>query len=269
MKKILFGICLTAMATTAMAQSTQTVQIVEYNGKAQKTPMQGVGLAVANAGAAMSDAEGMLTLNFRTLKAGDPVQIRRIEKAGYEVFNLEAVNQWTVSPKMTFQLVICQSDKVRQLCDTYSQAASESYGRQLQQEKARLEADRKAGKLKEEEYKAELQKTEDFFAQQLENLDLYVEKFAHFDLSELNEQEQAIIELVQKGEMDEAIARYEQMDLLSKYQTQSQEIQSIRTTQDSLSTIRTEKAIARDSLKSTIDFMENVKKEKTSSQPHP
>jgi len=246
----------------SIAQSEQRVQIVEYNGKAEKTPVQGVGLSVNNAGSAMSDAQGFLTLKFRTLHAGDPVVIRRIEKAGYEVFNLEAVQQWTVSPQIPFQLVICKSEKVRALCDQYASVASESYGKQLQQEKARLEEERKAGKLKEAEYQEELKKTEDFFAQQLENLDLYIEKFAHFDLSELSQEEQGIIELVQKGEIEEAIARYEQMDLLGKYQQTSKEIKSIRTTQDSLTIIREEKAVARDSIKSTIDFMEGVKANK-------
>lgn len=261
MKKILACATLFAALTTLSAQSVQPVQIVEYNGKAEKTPVQGVSLTVANAGAAISDANGNLTLNFRTLKAGDPVQIRRIEKAGYEVFNLEAVEQWVIAPKMAFQLVICKSEKIKALCDLYNQAASENYSKQLQAEKDRLAADRKAGRLKEEEYQAELQKTEDLYAQQLENLDLYVEKFAHFDLSEMSKQEQEIIELVQKGMMDEAITKYEQMDLLSKYQAQSKDIQQIRTTQDSLTVIRAEKVIARDSLKSTIDFMENVKKQ--------
>lgn len=264
MRKTFIITILSLLSATAWAQSTQPVQILEYNGKEAKTPMQGVGLSVNNAASAMSDAQGLLTLTFRTLHAGDPVVIRRIEKAGYEVFNLEAVEQWNISPRETFQLVICKSDKIRQLCEVYNQAASESYGKQLQQEKERLAEDLKAGKLKEEEYKAELQKTEDFFAQQLENLDLYVEKFAHFDLSELSKEEQAIIELVQQGKIDEAISRYEQMDLLSKYQEQSKEIKSIRNTQDSLSVIREEKVIARDSIKSTIDYMEKVKKKEPS-----
>lgn len=260
-KRIIALLLLCSTLFSLHAQSTQQVQVLEYNGKADKTPVQGVNLTVNNAASAISDAAGFLTLSFRTLKAGDPIVIRRIDKAGYEVFNLEAVEQWTIAPNVPFQLVICKSDRVRALCDQYSRIASQNYDRQLQAEKARLEEDRKSGKLKEEEYKAELQKTEDFFAQQLENLDLYVEKFAHFDLSELNKEEQAIIELVQKGAMDEAIAAYEQLDLLSKYQQQSKDITSIRTTQDSLSVIRVEKAIARDSLKSTIDYMENVKKQ--------
>ena len=260
-KKLLLGLALCASLTTLSAQSVQSVQILEYNGTDEKTPVAGVSLTVGNAAAAMSDEKGLLTLNFRTLKAGDPVKIRRIEKTGYEVFNLEAVEQWVIAPKEVFQLVICKTDRIKALCDLYNQAANENYSKQLQQEKDRLEADRKAGRLKEEEYKAELQKTEELYAQQLENLDLYVERFAHIDLSQLTEQEQEIIALVQKGLMDEAILKYEQMDLLGKYQQQSKNIQQIRSTQDSLSVIHKEKSIARDSLKSTIDYMEKVKKQ--------
>lgn len=260
---VLFGAMLIISAahlSVVHAQTNQQVQILEYNGKAQKTPIQGVNLSVNNAPAAMSDANGALTLNFRTLKAGDPVVIRRIEKSGYEIFNLDAVQQWIISPDVPFQLVICKSDQIRTLCEQYSSIASQSYGKQLQQEKARLAEERKKGLLKEEEYQTELQKTEDFYAQQLENLDLYVEKFAHFDLSELSEQEFSIIELVQKGEIEEAIAHYEKLNLLSQYKNATKQIQSIRTTQDSLTSIRNEKTAARDSLKSTIDFMEEVKK---------
>lgn len=260
MKRNLILALLLLSAVGASAQSSQPVQILEYNGSEAKTPLQGVGLTVANAGAAMSDAQGVLTLNFRTSKAGDPVVIRRIEKAGYEIFNKEAVEQWTIAPQVPFQLVLCRSDKFRKLCDQYSQVASESYGRQLQKEKSRLAAERQAGRLKEEEYQAELIKVQDEYDEQLENLDLYVEKFARFDLSELSEQERQIIALVQEGKIDEAITRYEQMDLLGSYISQTKDIHQISAAQDSLSEIRNNKAEALDTLRQVIDFMENVKK---------
>ncbi|MBR0036882.1 MAG: hypothetical protein IJP70_04500 [Bacteroidales bacterium] len=260
MKRIIIPVLALLLSALSYAQSTQQVQILEYNGKEAKTPIQGVGLTVANAGAALSDAQGVLTLNFRTNKAGDPVVIRRIEKAGYEVFNREAVEQWTVAPNVPFLLVLCRSDRFRQLCDQYSQIASESYGRQLQKDKARLAAERKAGKLKEKEYQDELLKVQDEYEQQLENLDLYVEKFARFDLSELSDQERQIIALVQEGKIDEAITRYEQMDLLGQYVTQSKEIRQISNAQDSLTAVRNNKAEAIDTLRQVIQMMENIKK---------
>ena len=58
------------------AQSVQQVQVLEYNGREQKTPLAGVSLTVQNAGSTMSDAHGAITLQFRSLKAGEPVQIR-------------------------------------------------------------------------------------------------------------------------------------------------------------------------------------------------
>lgn len=261
MKKLI-SILWAMMAVCAIAQTTQQVQIVEYNGKESKTPVQGVGLTVQNAAAAISDAQGMLTLQFRTLHQGDVVTLRRIDKAGYEVFNSEAVEQWVISPSNTFQLVICRSDRFRQLCDQYNKVASESYARQLQADKAKLEAERKAGKLKEAEYEAQMQDLINQYEEQLENLDLYVEKFARFDLSELSDEEQQIIELVQQGQIDEAIARYEQLDLLSKYQAESKDIQQITSAQDSLSAVRQNKVQARDSIGQIIELMEGVKNSK-------
>lgn len=55
------------------------------------------------------------------------------------------------------------------------------------------------------------------YDRQLDNLDNYVEKFARIDLSELQKEEQEIIELVQQGDFDAAIARYESLDLKEKY----------------------------------------------------
>ncbi|MBQ0057647.1 MAG: hypothetical protein KBT20_08325 [Bacteroidales bacterium] len=259
MKRLTFVAALFALALGAFAQSTQPVQILEYNGKDSKTPLKGVGLTVNNAGAAMSDDQGLLTLSFRTLKAGDAVVLRRLEKAGYEVFNQEAVEQWTVAPQQTFQLILCRSDRFRALCDQYNQVASESYARQLEKDKARIRAEREAGKLKEAEYQSKLQAVQDQYDEQLENLDLYVEKFARFDLSELSEAEQNIIALVQEGKIDDAILRYEQMNLLGQYQTQSREIKQINSAQDSLSVIRQNKVEARDSIRQIIDFMEGIR----------
>lgn len=250
---------LISMSAIASAQTTQSVQVVEYNGKEAKTPMQGVGLTVTNAGAAMSDAQGMLTLTFRTLHPGDPISIKRIEKSGYEIFNIDAVEQWTISPQQQFQLIICRSDRFRALCDQYNQVASQSYAQQLQKDKNRLAAEREAGKLKEAEYEQKLQEVTDMYEEQLENLDLYVEKFARFDLSALSEAEQAIIELVQQGKIEDAIARYEEMDLLGQYKAQSNDIQQISSAQDSLSVIREEKVAARDSIGQIINMMEDVK----------
>lgn len=240
------------MPTWLLAQSVQQVRILEYNGKEQKTPLPGVSLTVQNAASAMSNAQGEVTLQFRTLKAGDAVQLRRIDLAGYEVFNLEAVEAWTIAPQRPFILVLCRSERFRELCDKYNAAANASYERQYKRDKQALEKLRKKGKLQQEEYEVQRQALEQQYNEQLDQLESYVERFARIDLSEISAEEQQIIELVQKGHIDEAINRYEELDLLAKYQKQSEEIHSVRTTRQELQDLGILKAEARDSLRSAL-----------------
>lgn len=254
-RAILSGMLLLACLFLS-AQATQKVRVMEYNGKQQKTPLATVEVSVANAGSTISDAKGEATLRFRTLKAGDRVQVKRIGKDGYEIFNKDALKQWMVSGSTTFTIVLCKTASFKKLCDNYNRAASASYEAQYKKEQNKLAAERKAGKLKEEEYKQKLQQLEDDYAQQLEDLEKYVDAFARIDLSEISEQEQKIIDLVQEGKIDEAIKRYEELDLLSKYQQQSKEIKNISDAEDSLKMIRDEKQAAVDTLKRVIDLMQ-------------
>jgi len=53
---------------------------------------------------------------------------------------------------------------------------------------------------------------------QMQNLDTYVDKFARIDLSELDDREAAIIALVQEGKIDEAIAKYDELNLTQQLQ---------------------------------------------------
>lgn len=230
------------------AQSSQQVQILEYNGKDKKTPLQGVTLSVQNAASTMSDEQGAMTLQFRSLKAGDAVQVRRIDLAGYEVFNQEAIDAWTISPKKVFTLVLCKSERIKTLCEQYNSVASESYARQLKKDKEALNRLKAEGKLNQQNYEKRLQELEEQYNSQLDNLENYVDRFAHIDLSELSDEEQKIIELVQQGEIDKAISLYEEMDLLAKYQQQSKDLKSVRSSITDLDSLSQQKNESKDEL---------------------
>ncbi|MDE6023434.1 MAG: hypothetical protein K2G13_08030, partial [Muribaculaceae bacterium] len=75
---------------------------------------------------------------------------------------------------------------------------------------AKLKSD---GKLKEAEYNQQLLLLHENYEQQLDNLESYVDRFARIDLSEISSVEQEIIELVQQGKIDEAIERYDQLNI--------------------------------------------------------
>lgn len=238
--------------STLKAQVEQSIVVTEYNGKSEKTPLSGVNVTVLNAASTMSGEDGKAILRFRTLHAGDKVSIRRIEKSGYELFNSMATDQWTVSTNRPFQLVLCRSDKFKALRDQYSRVASDSYAKQYKAEMARLASERKKTKMLEETYQQKLLDLENQYQQQLEDLENYVDQFARIDLSELNNQQQELIDLVQQGKIDEAIQKYESADYQAQYQKQSEEIAKIDRAQAQLAVIEAQKRSEREKVFQTI-----------------
>lgn len=196
------------------AQVTQTCVVLQYNRDEKKTPLPGVEVMVSNAGSQVSDAEGRLTLRFRTLKTGDRVQLLGIHKQGFELMNKDAVEQWNVSSdQKPFEIVMVSSAYFAQLKDRLMQKSSDSYKAKYQQAVHDLEAERKAGKLKEEEFNRKYDELESRYRNQLMNLDRYVDQFARIDLSEVSAEEQRILELVEAGRIDEAVLAYEKLDI--------------------------------------------------------
>lgn len=232
---------LLAGSSSLLAQSEQKISVLEYNGKDGKTPLSQVGVTVLNAGATISDDKGEATLKFRTLHAGDRVSVRRIEKAGYEIFNSQAIEQWSVSPQRPFQIILCRSDKFMALRDQYSRVASDSYAKQYKAEQAKLAAERKKTKMLEEVYQQKMLDLENQYQQQLEDLETYVDQFARIDLSELNSQQQELINLVRDGKIDEAVKKYESADYQAQYRKQCEEIAKIDHAQAQLAVVEAKK----------------------------
>lgn len=216
MKRALGIICL-LIAFGTSAQVVQKGVVVEYNEKARKTALAGVEVRAQRAQSTVSDKKGGFELDFPTLKAGDRVAVRRIEKPGYEVFNKEAVEQWNINPTQPFTVVMCRSDRFKRIRDGYERAASASYERQFRKEKSALEKERAAGKLREEEYEKELRTLQESYDSQLDKLENYVDRFARIDLSELSAEEQGVLDLVAEGKIEEAIRNYDELDFTGKY----------------------------------------------------
>lgn len=213
---IVFAFC---GISTMSAQSVQQGVVLEYKGEQAKTPLANVAVTAANASATMTDNKGAFSLNFRTLKAGDNIQFRRIEKAGYEVMNKEAVEAMRVgrgSDAKPLEIVLCKTETLEQIRDGYRTVAAQRYEKQLKAQEAEVKRMRDEGKIKEEEYNNRLNALEEEYEDKLSKMDTYVDRFARIDLSALNDEEKEIIALVQEGKIDEAIARYDDMKLTEK-----------------------------------------------------
>lgn len=236
--------------------SAQTIQegvVKEYNEKAKKTPLPGVELRVSSAANTASDKKGLFALNFLTLNPGDKINVRRIEKLGFEIFNKEAIEQWNINPKTPFVIVMCRSEKFKKIRDNYQRLASANYDSQFNKEQERLTKLKQDGKIKEGEYKKRLNELAESYERQLDNLDNYVDRFSRIDLSELSADEQEIIELVQQGKFEEAIQKYEEQNYLGKYKQEVADIKDITSAIGQLDNIKEAKVSTRDRLLDAID----------------
>jgi tetratricopeptide (TPR) repeat protein len=242
-----------------MAQIVETGCVKEYNERMEKTPLDQVEIIVSNAGSTVSDSLGNFVLEFRTLKVGDKVSVRRIEKIGYEVFNTDVLDHWVISnDDQPFSIVMCKSEKFKRIRDNYSAISSASYEKQMKKEMRLLEVERKEGRIKEEQYQYELFRLNEEYDKQLENLDNYIDKFSRIDLSELSDSEAAIIELLQQGDVETAIAQYEELHLLEKYQNEINDVKTIQIAKDQLDKKEDEKRHSCDSLKAALDRQVNA-----------
>lgn len=216
MKNIIIATILILSALAVGAKTVQTGVVREYKGKAKKTALAGVELQVYPAQSTASDRNGNFRLEFLTLKPGERINVRRIEKEGYEIFNKDALEQWNLNPTAPFMIVMCRSNMFKQLKDTYYKNSGERYARQYRKAQDELKRLKGQNKIQQKEYIERLEQLEQEYGRQLENLDNYVDRFARIDLSEISPVEQEIIELVQAGKIDEAIAKYEELNAKEK-----------------------------------------------------
>ena len=222
------ALCFGLFVNKISAQTIQEGVVKEYKETHKKKPLEGVELLISNAPSTISDKKGSFLLQFKTLKPGQKVNIRRIEKLGYEIFNKEALEQWNINPDVPFTIVMVESERFKTIRDNYSIVSSQSYAKQFEKEKKRIEDEFNAGKLTQEQLRLENERLQEEYDRQLENLDNYIDRFARIDLSELSSTEKEIIELVKKGEIDFAIQKYENLNLIETYKANRKEIETLK-----------------------------------------
>lgn len=263
MKKIAFislGI-LFACATNINAQAIQEGVVLEYHGEKAKTPLSRVSVTATNASSTISDNAGKFTLNFRSLKAGDKIQFRRIEKAGYEVMNTEAIEAMRIGRNKEdkpLEIILCKSDELNKLRDGYRSVAVQRYAKQLESKKLEIERLKKEGKIKDDEFNSELSKAEDEYEDKLSHMEMYIDRFARIDLSAIDDEEKAIIALVQEGKIDEAIAKYDDLKLTEKLKQTLDDKRKLQSAHDAVSKAEDEKS---DEVKQLNETNERIKKE--------
>lgn len=234
-------------------QSVQDGIVLEYNGKNAKTPLANVEIVVNNAGSTVSDANGKFTLNFRTLKPGDKITIRRIEKIGYEIFNTETVEQLVITrSNEPITIVMCKTETLRNIRNQYTKIAQKSYNESLAREERVLKAQVRNGQMTKEQYEKKVKELQDQYEEQLENIENYIERFSHIDLSEINDIENRVVNLVNQGKIEDAISQFDTKTLIDSYRAESRDYHVLSAAEAKIAEAAERKKQAIDSIKVAI-----------------
>ena len=235
-KQLFLLIFFIASLCTLSAQCVQKVVVLEYRGERSKTPLANVEVIVGNAGSQVTNRKGECELSFRSLKPGDKVTVRRIEKEGYEVFNKDAVSQWYISRDgHEFVIVMSESKRIKAQRDTYYNAAEKAFRNNMVKQETVIKQNLNSGTISQADYEKKLKDLENEYNEKLENIDNYIDRFAHTDLSTITDEERIVHNMIKFGKIEEAIALYDQSDLISEYQNQVNDLLQLSSDKDHVS----------------------------------
>ena len=196
-----------------MAQTQQGVTY-RYNGKQKRTPLGQVSISYdGNKRTVLSDAkDGTFTLVLDGRKMGDRIGMVTVKKREMMVFNQHAVDEWSVR-KEPLMLILCNADEFEQQKNNYIEIGKRQAKKKYDQQKEALEAQLQEGKVKQQEYEAALDKAYEDLDRLQKNIGEYADLLARIDQSELDGQMQEVLDLYERGQVDEAMSRLDAMQL--------------------------------------------------------
>lgn len=217
MKGIIIVLSYLSLFSSILAQSIQSGYVLEYKDANRKTTLANVEIMASNAGSTITDSRGRFTLHFRTLVPGDRIDLRRVVKPGYEIFNKADLENLHISNhNEPIEIVLIRTEKLAETRRAMISNATQQANIQFEQEQCDLRRQYEQQEFDKQEYERRLKAQKLAYEEKLENIDNYIDRFIHIDLSRLNELEKKIVQLVQEGKFDEAISIYEKNNLISK-----------------------------------------------------
>lgn len=236
------------------AQCVQSGIVMEYKGKEQKVPLANVEIVVTNAGSTVSNAEGKFDLIFRTANPGDKINVRRIDKPGYEVLNTDiAYNYHITRQNEPIVILMVKTETLRNTRDSYLAKAREQSNQERIIDENGLQTALNKGMISKAEYDSKLQEIINYYEDKMERIDSYIEKIVRLDVTDLSDKEQEIYDLIQEGRFDEAIDQYENLHLVDSYKEQTASLQKLNEARQQIVNTRTNKQSFLDGLKTMID----------------
>ena len=215
-KKILFVFF--AILSIGNALAIDQIGIAyRYNGKKQRTPLDGVYIKVATSpnGVVSQELNGQFVLKLKDINMGDAMGTAIVQKAGMMVFNKDEVNRWSVQRK-PLVLIICDAGEFQKQKERLIAIGRNQAEKKYQQKIELLKAQNAKQQLSLDQYYAKLDSIEKEKDNALAHMEEYTDLFARIDESEIDTLAQRAIELFNQGKLEESINLFEQGSYLRK-----------------------------------------------------
>ncbi|MBR6036171.1 MAG: tetratricopeptide repeat protein [Bacteroidaceae bacterium] len=205
------------MCTTLMSAKSYTQQgiayLYDYKTKTKK-PIANVSLTVAGAQPTVSKADGTFALVFDNYGLGDKIGFEKQPYyQGMKVFNKKEVDNWFIV-KDRLRLIMCRYEEFELAKNNFYQQGLKAATEKYEKEISKIKADQE---LKEAEKNQQLQEAEEHLQKVMESLSETSEAMARIDQSELDSSMQEVLNLYERGDVDEALEILENLNLEEKF----------------------------------------------------
>ncbi len=214
-------VLLTILALPALAQTTQPGVVMEYREDKPQRPLKGVEIEVKYAPSTKSNQEGAFSLHFNRLKPGSKVEVRKISKPGYVIYNDNAVKQWNISNNGTaFTILMADGKWFNRVKSTLSDKALADHEKKQKKEIERLERLVKDGQLSLQDKERQLMELEDEYERLKDSIPSFADFVTRINVNECSSQQANIIRSLKEGEieLEEAVKQLRELDLIGAYE---------------------------------------------------
>lgn len=214
MKKFIFSIFFTVIYLTLFAQSVQKGKVVLQNSGGQ--PIEDVSIKVSGAIPTISDGNGCFSLSFSTLKAGSKVICEDVFKKDYEIVNDKDIQKWILSEQEEFIIILSKKETLNEAKEKYYGIGKQSLQNNfdiLKNEYADLLNNHQ---ISLKEYQDKLAEAYEEQNTALEKLHYFSERLARINKDDLDSLELNALKFFENGDVNGAIALYQQTNSLQK-----------------------------------------------------
>lgn len=195
-----------------------------------KKPLTNVYIKFTDAIPTTSNDSGEFRLMFSGKKAGDLIFYEEITKQGYEIVNKRELETLKMSRtrELSLDIILAEIGVIaaakREYYDVSDKALTASYNRVKQSLRKQL----KQSQITQGDYIDQMKQLQEQYDRQRASLDELAEKFARVNFDDVSELYKEALQLFKDGEIEEAIKKLEDADLIARTNRRLEERERLR-----------------------------------------